>query len=113
MQLFLPLIALQSGPLSLPKTLNIPPPPGTPRTPRKVNLEDDKQRRSALRQRVYDFDEDENKENEVPKDDELTSTLSDSLSRLLDKWDRDIDQLRDQVYHDFNVFKKRLGILLS
>nr|AYA93822.1 MAG: E4 protein [Human papillomavirus] len=89
-------------------------PPDTPRLSRRA-LEDLKGKSSFLLPRkslTFEVGEEE-KENDLPyqKEEEQSQlNLSDLLYQLLEKWDHDIDRLRDRVYLDFNDFKSKLGI---
>ncbi|ABR20506.1 E4 protein [Human papillomavirus 88] len=120
--LFLPLPpALLGGPHpSPPKPISTPQPPATPRPlPRREVQGSDYKRRSAQppprRPTIFDLqEEDEEKENEPPEQREEeqppTETLSENLSRLLRRWDQDIEHLKDLVSRDLDDFKRTLGI---
>ncbi|ADR77931.1 E4 [human papillomavirus 129] len=86
-------------------------PPGTPRRP--TDEARHKQRRQALglangAQRSDDDDEEEKENQQNPK--EGNSLLDNLLSRLLNKWEKAIDQLEEQILTDLKDFKLRLGI---
>ncbi|AFV27107.1 E4 [human papillomavirus 164] len=98
-----------------------PLPPGTPR-PSRRNADDRRPLQPHLprvpRPLIFELgDEDSNKENEplpYQREEEQQpaqhSPLSDLLSQLLQRWEQDIDSLRNKVLEDFDNFKQRLGI---
>ncbi|AEM24618.1 hypothetical protein, partial [Human papillomavirus 138] len=55
-----------------------------------------------------DDDEDENKENQLPNEEEATE--SHHLGSLLKKWGEDIDLLKEKILQDLDNCKKKLGI---
>ncbi|ATQ38293.1 ^E4, partial [Gammapapillomavirus 8] len=123
----LSLLPAQAGGQPIPPKSNSsnPPPPGTPRHPRRA--EDHLKRGSGQlppplhhphvrRPLIFDI-EDEEKENEPPQDqkeeDYHGGPLTDWLARLLQKWEEDIDSLQRKVLEDFKDFKLKLGIHTS
>ncbi|AEM24625.1 hypothetical protein, partial [Human papillomavirus 139] len=54
-------------------------------------------------------DDDDEKEPQLPND-ENNENPQNHLSRLLKKWDEDINWLKERVSHDLDDYKKRLGI---
>ncbi|ATQ38300.1 ^E4, partial [Gammapapillomavirus 8] len=103
--------ALQNAPQgNPPKGSGTNPPPGTPRPPRK-SLVDEYRERQFPPHRKLTFDLDEEKENyQPPLRDEESNPLSYYLAQLLQKLERDIDQLSERVFQDFTDFKLKLGI---
>nr|AYA93645.1 MAG: E4 protein [Human papillomavirus] len=124
-QLLSPLPAPTGGSGSNPKNPPTNPlPPGTPR-PSRRNADDPRRSTGQSlhlphlprvpRPLIFELgDEEPNKENEPPQyqreEEQQHSPLSDLLSQLLQRWEQDIDSLRNKVLEDFDNFKLRLGI---
>nr|AYA93583.1 MAG: E4 protein [Human papillomavirus] len=74
---------------------------------------------AARRQQVHwDLDDENDKENQNPNNEDPTEPPENEedpthLPYLLKKWERDINRFREQVYHDLEGLKKRLGIQTS
>nr|QAB13970.1 MAG: E4 protein [Human papillomavirus] len=89
---------------------------------RKKDHQDDLKtyaRRGPQRPRLHwDLDGENDKENQNPNDQtpEEPPTNEENLTHLpslLSKWERDIDRFREQVYHDLDDLKRKLGIPTS
>ncbi|AEM24660.1 hypothetical protein [Human papillomavirus 144] len=109
--LFLPLLlALQGQPPAHPRPASVGPP--TPRPSRKFHPEDFKPRRLLVPRALLADDEENNKEN-LPfhqKEEEEAGLLDKALSQLLERWEEDIERLREQVSRELDDYKKKLGI---
>jgi hypothetical protein len=123
---FLPLLlVLQGNSPGLSKLGNLPP-LSTPKLGRRTSHSSDSSRQQgnqraqqSLVPRRLNFDDDEptdendEKENQDPNqlgnEDEQTP-LESALHRLLNKWGRDIDWLKDRITRDLDDYKRRLGI---
>ncbi|ATQ38432.1 E4 [Gammapapillomavirus 15] len=131
-QLF-PLLSLAhpSDPPSTPKKTTIsgpPPPPGSPHR-RRVPLGDEfrgilkkspqlpPHRRPRVENDIDDDDEEqgnEDKENQPPENPrEPNDNDEGPITRLLRKWEQDINSFRNIIYHDLEDLKRRLGIHFS
>ncbi|AUB51258.1 E1/E4 protein [Human papillomavirus type 212] len=105
-----PTKALQGLLPALPRSASVEPP--TPRPSRKLHSDEFKPRRVLVPRALLPEDEEHNKEN-LPyhqKEEEETGLLDKALSRLLGKWEEDLEQLREQVSRELDDCKKKLGI---
>nr|AYA94456.1 MAG: E4 protein [Human papillomavirus] len=97
-----------------PSTTSNLPPPGTPRPRRFTDEERNKHRRRVLGLPFggrLDDDDDEKENKAPPKDDDEEEPLPQApIAQLLEKLERAIDQLSDQVLRDLSDFKRKLGI---
>jgi len=96
-------------------------PPPTPRPPRRALLDtknhpDILHPRHHLKPKIFDFDEEDNRENPEPPEEKPPPKGEEEedwdLPHLLQRLDNDIERLKEKVCQGLDFYKKRLGIRL-